>query len=46
VTKNYPTTTHAHTVEYRLESKAEISKLFDSADRAFRTGQGATIKLP
>ncbi len=35
VVKNYPTTTHAHTVEYRLSSKEDIEKLFDSAKHAW-----------
>jgi len=36
VVKNYPTTTHAHTVEYRLETKDDLDKIFTSADTAFR----------
>ncbi len=44
VVKNYPTTTHAHTIEYRLESKEQLQKLFHSADVAFRTGKNTTFK--
>jgi hypothetical protein len=44
VTKNYPTTTHAHTVEYRLESKDQLTKLFTSVEHAWRTGQGTQFK--
>jgi hypothetical protein len=36
VMKNYPTTTHAHTIEYRLESKDQLDKLYKSASKAFR----------
>jgi hypothetical protein len=44
VTKNYPTTTHAHTVEYRLESKDQLTKLFTSVEHAWRMGQGTVFK--
>jgi hypothetical protein len=44
VVKNYPTTTHAHTVEYRLSSKAQVLSLFNSAEQAFRLGQNTVIK--
>jgi hypothetical protein len=46
VTKNYPTTTHAKTIEYRLDSKDQVLQIFASADKAFRTGLSTTIKLP
>jgi len=46
VVKNYPTTTHAHTVEYRLESKQQLQSLFNSAEQAFRLGQNTQIKVP
>jgi hypothetical protein len=36
VIKNYPLTTHAHTVEYRVESKDQITKIFSSLDEAYR----------
>lgn len=35
VVKNYPTTTHAHTVEYRLNSRESLQKLFESAQKSF-----------
>lgn len=44
VVKNYPTTTHARTIEYRLESRAQLEAIFHSADEAFHTGRGATLK--
>ncbi len=46
VMKTYPGSTHAHTVEYRLDSKEQINKVFESAERAFRLGQNTTLKLP
>jgi len=39
VVKNYPTTTHAHTVEYRLETEAQLKSLFDSVSKAWRQGR-------
>ena len=45
VVKNYPLTTHARTIEYRLETKEQLEKLFHSADVAFRTGRNTTFKL-
>lgn len=44
VVKNYPTTTHAHTVEYRIGTKEALQKLFDSAMRSFLTAQPGTFK--
>jgi hypothetical protein len=37
VVKNYPLTTHAHTVEYRLSSSDALSALFSSVETAFTT---------
>ncbi len=45
VTKIYPSTTHAHTVEYRVESKDGIRKLMSSAEKAWSTNHGEEIKL-
>ncbi|MEO7932662.1 MAG: hypothetical protein ABIT76_05840 [Chthoniobacterales bacterium] len=45
VTKIYPSTTHAHTVEYRVESKDDIRKLMSSAEKAWSTNHGEEIKL-
>lgn len=44
VVKNYPTTTHAHTIEYRVESREDIDKLFKSAEAAFRSGKNTEFK--
>jgi hypothetical protein len=45
VIKSYPTTTHAHTVEYRVESEEQLKKIFDSIENAFQTRRGGTFKL-
>jgi len=45
VVKNYPTTTHAHTVEYRLDSLDDLENLFNSADTAFRLNQDTQIVI-
>ena len=45
VTKTYPTTTHAHTVEYRLSSREDLQKLYDHVEKCWITGRGDEIKL-
>jgi len=40
VVKNYPASTHAHTVEFVLKDEARITALYGSLERSFRTGQG------
>ena len=45
VVKNYPTTTHAHTVEYRLNSKADLQSLYDSLELSWTTGKGVNFKI-
>jgi hypothetical protein len=45
VVKSYPTTTHARTVEYRLQSREELNKIFDAADEAFRLQKQKTVKI-
>jgi hypothetical protein len=44
--KNYPTTTHAHTIEYRLENEEQLRRIFTSASAAFRSGTSGSLKLP
>lgn len=44
VSKVYPATTHAHTVEYRLSSKEALESLRKSAEKAWTTGNGEEIK--
>lgn len=43
VLKDYPLATHAHTIEYRLQTKAEILALHASAKGAWMTGRGRKI---
>ncbi len=43
--KNYPTTTHAHTVEFRVNTKAEISALFQSVYTAWDSGKGRDLEV-
>jgi hypothetical protein len=45
VVKSYPTTTHAHTVEYRLDTKDDLQNLFNSAEQAFRLNQNTEIVM-
>ena len=44
VIKNYPTTTHAHTVEYRLTSKENLQQLYSSLEAAWMSGKGASLQ--
>lgn len=44
VVKNYPTSTHAHTVEFVLKEEARLNDLFGSLERSLRTGQGRIWK--
>jgi hypothetical protein len=46
VVKNYPTSTHAHTVEFVLKDEATLNSLFGSLERSLRTGQGRLWKEP
>ena len=43
VIKTYPTTTHAHTVEYRLESKANLQALYTSLQNSWTSGKGVNF---
>lgn len=44
VVKKYPEATHAHTVEYRLDSKEALASLFRSLESSWREGRGRTFK--
>ena len=46
VVKSYPATTHAHTVEYRVESEEQLKQIFESAQRAFESGRSDAYHLP
>jgi hypothetical protein len=43
VVKTYPTTTHAHTVEYRLSSKDSLQQLYSSLEQAWTTNRGTNF---
>ena len=45
VVKSYPTTTHAHTIEYRVASEEQLKQILSSAREAFESGRGATFQL-
>lgn len=44
VVKNYPTTTHSRTIEYRLGDKAALQKLFEKTKDAWTNNKGGTFK--
>ncbi len=44
VVKDYPNTTHAHTVEYALQDEATLNSLYASLMQAINTGRGRTWK--
>ncbi len=43
VVKTYPTTTHAHTVEYRLASEADLTNLFNSIQAAWTSNTNTSF---
>jgi hypothetical protein len=45
VVKSYPTTTHARTVEYRLESREQLNKVYAAAEEAFRLNKDIRLKI-
>ena len=45
VIKSYPTTTHTHTIEYRIGSEEQLKKIFTSAQSAFESGRGGILKV-
>ena len=42
VVKNYPASTHAHTVEFVVQDEATLDSLYSSLMQAINTGQGRT----
>lgn len=46
VVKNYPATTHAGTIEFRLGNKADLEKIFKSAETSFRLQRAGAVKIP
>ena len=45
VVKDYPATTHAHTVEYRLDSVDQITKVEKSLEDAWRNNKETQLKI-
>ena len=45
VTKNYPSTTHAHTVDFRLPSLDALNSLYSSVFGVVQTGKGKVWKM-
>lgn len=45
VVKNYPMTTHARTIEYRVTDKEHLSRIFAGAEEAFRLGKTIMMKV-
>ncbi len=45
VAKNYPATTHARTIEYRVDSREQVDKLFKSAYTAWTRGTAGEEKV-
>ncbi|MDQ8188668.1 hypothetical protein [Roseibacillus persicicus] len=45
VQKNYPTTTHAKTVEYRVKERATLDALYASLNKAWRDGKGRRFAI-
>jgi hypothetical protein len=45
VAKQYPTTTHAKTVEYRISDESHLDQLFNSARKAWINGTGKKFTI-
>ncbi|MEM6820452.1 MAG: hypothetical protein AAF558_00735 [Verrucomicrobiota bacterium] len=45
VVKSYPTTTHAHTVEYRVPSKDQLQDLYDKMSNSWRRQSSGKFKI-
>lgn len=43
--KNYPHSTHAHTVEFRILSRSELNALYGSVYNAWDNGKGRTFRI-
>ena len=46
VLKNFPATTHAHTVEFHISSLDHLNKLYGSLENALRTRREGKFKIP
>ncbi len=45
VQKDYPMSTHAHTVEFRVETLDDLHRLYGSVKRSWITGKGAAFSV-
>lgn len=45
VVKNYPATTHARTVEYRVTSLDQLTKIYEAAEAAFRNQKDTRVSI-
>ncbi len=45
VVKSYPTTTHSHTIEYRVPNEEQLKKIMTSAQTSFESGRGTILKM-
>jgi hypothetical protein len=45
VVKNYPATTHAHTIEYRVASRQQVQELYESALKSWTRGREGSEKV-
>ena len=45
VVKNYPTTTHAHTIDFRHNNKDNLNALFQSVNKAWMSGKGVKFTV-
>jgi hypothetical protein len=45
VIKSYPTTTHSHTIEYRVSSEEKLKQIMASVQNAFESGRGTTLTM-
>lgn len=45
VIKNYPTSTHAHTIEFRINTKENLESLFQSVNKSWMTGRGVRFAI-
>ena len=45
VVKKFPETTHAHTIEFRVQSAQELGALYSSVRTAWETGRGRSFRI-
>jgi hypothetical protein len=45
VIKNYPATTHSRTVEYRLQTREDLNKIFEAAEESFRLQKSRSVTI-